>query len=227
MAKPEEEAQSWSAPIRCDTESRGLQPSAEKVSHGAASLLENRSSRRPFPRNSFPADSLSWVSLAEAGQLLEPMPSMLQNKQMPIELRPAFDHDFEYCRRLYFGEMLWIIDELHLDRTAQETSFRQQWNPTQVRIIALDTTDVGWLQAITQDDELFVAQMVVDGPFQRRGICTEVLKRLIVEATEFNLAVRLNVVRINPARRLYERLGFRVTHEDDRKFYMKRDRDVA
>jgi len=113
-----------------------------------------------------------------------------------------------------------------LDRTAQETSFRQQWNPTQIRIIALDGTDVGWLQTI-QDDGLFVAQMVVDGPFQRRGIGTEVMKRLIGEATEFNRSVRLNVVRINPARRLYERLGFRVTHEDDRKFYMKRDPDVA
>ena len=152
---------------------------------------------------------------------------MPQNRPMPIEFRPALDHDFEYCRRLYFVEMRWIIEELHFDRTAQESSFRQQWNPRQVRVIALDGTDVGWLQAITQDDELFVAQMFVDGPFQRRGIGTEVMKRLIGEANEFNLAVRLNVVRINPARRLYERLGFRVTHEDDRKLYMKRDPGVA
>jgi GNAT superfamily N-acetyltransferase len=77
-----------------------------------------------------------------------------------------------------------------------------------------------------QNDEFFVAQMFVDGPFQRRGIGTEVVKRLIAEANSLNLAVRLNVVRINPARRLYERLGFQVTGEDDRKFYMKRDPDV-
>jgi GNAT superfamily N-acetyltransferase len=152
---------------------------------------------------------------------------MLQNRSVSIELRPALDHDFEYCRRLYFGEMRWIIEELHLDRTAQETSFRQEWNPAQVLIIVLDGTDVGWVQTIREDDELFVAQMFVDRPFQRRGIGTEVMKRLISEATAFNLAVRLNVVRINPARRLYERLGFRVTHEDDRKFYMKRDADVV
>ena len=151
---------------------------------------------------------------------------MLENRPVPIELRPALDHDFEYCRRLYFGEMRWIIEELHLDRTSQETSFRQQWNSTQVRLIALDGTDVGWVQTITEDDELFVAQMFVDSRFQRNGIGTEVMRRLISEATAFNLAVRLNVVRINPARRLYERLGFRVTHEDDRKFYMKRDADV-
>jgi GNAT superfamily N-acetyltransferase len=145
---------------------------------------------------------------------------------MPIELRPAIDDDFEYCRRLYFVEMKWIIEELDLDRTAQETSFRQQWNPAHVHIIVFDATDVGWLQAMTQNDEFFVAQMFVDGPFQRRGIGTEVVKRLIRKANALNLAVRLNVVRINPARRLYERLGFRVTSEDDRKFYMKRDTDV-
>ena len=146
---------------------------------------------------------------------------------MPIEWRPALDRDFEYCRRLYFVEMRWIIEELNLDRTAQEASFRNQWNPAQVRMIVIDSADVGWLQTITRDDELFVAQMFVEGPFQRKGIGTEVMKRLISEANEFNLAVRLSVVRINPARRLYERLGFRVTHEDDRKFYMKRDPDVA
>jgi GNAT superfamily N-acetyltransferase len=151
---------------------------------------------------------------------------MLQNRPVPIELRPALDPDFEYCRRLYFSEMRWIIEELHLDRTAQETGLRQQWNSTQVRIVVLDGTDVGWVQTIREQDELFVGQMFVDGRFQRKGIGTEVMKRLIREATAFNLAVRLNVVRINPARRLYERLGFRVTHEDDRKCYMKRDADV-
>ena len=146
---------------------------------------------------------------------------------MLIELRPAGDHDFEYCRRLYFVEMKWIIEELNLDGTAQETGFRQQWNQTQIRIIVLDGIDVGWLQAMTQNDELFLAQMFVDGPFQRKGIGTEVVKLLIGEANDLNLAVRLNVAKINPAKRLYERLGFRVTGEDDRKFYMKRNPDTA
>jgi GNAT superfamily N-acetyltransferase len=152
---------------------------------------------------------------------------VLQNRPVPIELRPALGHDFEYCKRLYFEGMGWIIEELHLDRAAQETGFRQQWNMTQVRIVVFDFTDVGWVQTVREDDELFVGQMFVESRFQRKGIGTQVMKRLISEATAFNLPVRVNVVRINPARRLYERLGFRVTHEDDRKFYMKRDADVV
>ena len=53
------------------------------------------------------------------------------------------------------------------------------------------------------------------------------MHRLIGEAARLNQAVCLAVVKINPALRLYERLGFQVTHEDDRKFYMKRDPDGA
>ena len=49
------------------------------------------------------------------------------------------------------------------------------------------------------------------------------MKRLIADAAQTHHSVRLAVVKINPAVRLYERLGFQITHEDDRKFFMKRD----
>ena len=49
--------------------------------------------------------------------------------------------------------------------------------------------------------------------------------RIIEEASRRRLPIRLAVVKFNPSRRLYERLGFRVTHEDDRKVYMTRDPD--
>ena len=146
---------------------------------------------------------------------------------MQIAFRPASTQDFEYCKRLYFTGMTEIIEELHLNMAAQAVGFREQWALTQVRIITFDGSDVGWLQSTMQDDALFVAQLFVDGPFQRQGIGTEVMHRLIGEAARLNQAVCLAVVKINPALRLYERLGFKITHEDDRKFYMKRDPDSA
>jgi ribosomal protein S18 acetylase RimI-like enzyme len=146
---------------------------------------------------------------------------------MQIALRPAGAQDFEYCERLYFAGMKTIIEELNLDMAAQAVYFREHWAPNQVRIIAVDSSDVGWLQTTMQDDGLFVAQLFVDRPFQRRGIGTEVMNRLIGEAARLNRAVLLAVVKTNPALRLYERLGFHTTHEDDRKFYMKRDPNSA
>ena len=146
---------------------------------------------------------------------------------MRIALRPARAEDFDYCRRLYFAEMKRIIEQLGLNRASQEASFQEQWEVTQVRIITLDDCDIGWLQSVPQEDVLFIAQLFVGGLFQRRGIGTEVMNRLIAEATRANQAVCLNVVKVNPAVRLYQRLGFRVVHEDERKFYMTRDPDVT
>lgn len=146
---------------------------------------------------------------------------------MQITFRPACAQDFEYCKRLYFAGMQRIIDELNLDRNAQATGFEQQWEPTQVRILIVDGRDVGWIQSSTRDGEFFLAQMFVDGPFQGRGIGTQTINQLIAEAGGSGQAVCLGVAKINRARRLYERLGFRITGEDERKFYMKRDPDKA
>jgi GNAT superfamily N-acetyltransferase len=146
---------------------------------------------------------------------------------MQITLRPASTQDFEYCNRLYFAGMKKIIEELNLDMAAQAVTFRENWEATQVRIIGVGRSDVGWLQSTMRDDGLFVAQLFVDGPFQCQGIGTAVMNRLIGEAARLDQAVCLAVVKINPALRLYERLGFHTTHEDDRKFYMKRDPDSA
>lgn len=145
---------------------------------------------------------------------------------MLIAMRPAASSDFDYCRCLYFGEMKWMIDELHLALSAQEDGFRQQWNPMQVRIITLDDADVGWVHTTRQEEALFVGQIIVEHRFQRKGVGTEIMKRLIAEAAQVGLPLLLSVVKINPAQRLYRRLGFQVTHEDDRKLHMKRDVDT-
>ena len=141
---------------------------------------------------------------------------------MPITLRNARPEDFDYCAALYFGGMEKTIRELHLSMPTQIDSFRQRWRVTQVRIIIREGIDIGWLQSSTQDGSLFLAQIFIDPAFQRQGFGTEVINRLIQEATTASQDVTLGVVKTNPARRLYERLGFRVTHEDARKLYMRR-----
>jgi len=144
---------------------------------------------------------------------------------MKVTLRPANAADFEACRRTYFAEMDWINDRLQLKRDDQESMFEKLWNPSQVCIIQADGADVGWLQTVTSKSDEFLGQMFVDAPFQNKGIGTEVLRRIIEEASRRRLPVRLAVVKFNRSRRLYERLGFRVTREDDRKVYMTRDPD--
>jgi ribosomal protein S18 acetylase RimI-like enzyme len=145
---------------------------------------------------------------------------------MQVAFRPALAEDFDYCAGLYFAGMEQIIRELNLDGTAHRAGFRRRWELTQVRIITRDGTDIGWLQSIVRDDAIFLGQLFVDAPFHRQGIGTEVTNYLIGEATRARQAMTLGVVKTNPALRLYKRLGFSITHEDERKFYMRREPDT-
>ena len=142
---------------------------------------------------------------------------------MTLSFRPAATADFDYCERLYFANMERINRELNLDRNAQLISFRRQWSSGEVRIIVFDGADIGWLQSAPREGTLFLGQLFVDAAHQGHGIGTAVMHSLIGEATARNQAITLGVVKINPAKRLYDRLGFRVTDEDDRKFYMRRE----
>ena len=146
---------------------------------------------------------------------------------MKVTLRPAVNADFEACRRTYFAETDWINERLQLKRDEQESMFQKLWTPSQVCMIQADGIDVGWLQTVVSKSEHMLGQIFVDAPYQRRGIGTEVLRRIVEEASRLQLPIRLAVVKFNPSRRLYERMGFKVTHEDERKVYMTREPDRA
>ena len=145
----------------------------------------------------------------------------------PTALRPARAGDYEFCASLYFSGMEEIIRELKLDMAAQAANLRKSWHVAEVEIITSDGVDVGWLQKSIQDEALYLEQIYITAAFQGRGIGGEIISRLIDKARQCGRPVTLGVVKTSPARRLYERLGFRVTHEDDRKFYMRRETITA
>lgn len=135
---------------------------------------------------------------------------------MSIDFREARQEDFFYCRSLYFAHLETVAPE-------QEASFRERWIVPEVKIITRDGVDVGWRQTRIEDGALFLVQLFLEGRFQGQGIGTLVLRSLMSDASRAAMPMTLGVVKSNPARRLYDRLGFRVTHEDDRKFYMRYD----
>lgn len=107
------------------------------------------------------------------------------------------------------------------DRDAQTTGFRQQCSFEQARIVTSGGADIGWMRSVLKDGAIFLAQLFIESSFEGRGMGTEVIGRLIDEAAAGDLPVTLSVAKVNPAVRLYERLGFRITHEGNRKFHMR------
>ena len=64
-------------------------------------------------------------------------------------------------------------------------------------------------------------QLYIEKEFQRRGLGTQLLKRLFVEGRESSLPIRLRVLAVNPAKRLYERLGFVVIETTAERLFME------
>jgi GNAT superfamily N-acetyltransferase len=147
------------------------------------------------------------------------------SEPFPVVLRPAHAQDFAFCQRLYFEGMREVIETLRLDMARQHQSFARQWQVAEVRIIKMADQDIGWMQSTLAEGAIFLGQLYLDGCFQRQGIGGRLVQALIDEAGQGGRAIILGVVKINPARRLYERLGFRITHEDQYKFYMRREPD--
>ncbi|RUS92785.1 hypothetical protein DSM107010_72900 [Chroococcidiopsis cubana SAG 39.79] len=57
--------------------------------------------------------------------------------------------------------------------------------------------------------------------FQRRGIGTFLIRQLIAQAKALNAPLRLRVLAVNPARRLYEREGFSVQAQIEERIFME------
>jgi ribosomal protein S18 acetylase RimI-like enzyme len=143
---------------------------------------------------------------------------------MKITLRAATPEDFLFARSLYYETMREVTEGLFgWDQAREDRKFAEQFKLDEVKIIVLDTQDVGWLQTQVDNAIIMLGQLYVSPSMQRRGIGTNVLKRLISDARRDGKCIMLGVMKTNPARRLYERHGFRTTHEDQYKFYMRLD----
>ena len=143
---------------------------------------------------------------------------------MNIGLRTASDRDVTFARDVYFETMRWIIERLFgWDPAREDKNFAQFFRLDEVRIITADEQDVGWIQEQVDDTTINLGSFYVMPMMQRRGIGTQVLQMLLARARNQSKAITLAVVKINPALRFYEKHGFRITHEDKHKFYLRAD----
>ena len=143
---------------------------------------------------------------------------------MNISLRPACDEDFAFVRDVYFATMRSIIESLFgWDQVREEENFARFFRVDEARIITAEGRNVGWIQEQVDDTGINVGSLYVMQKMQRRGIGSQVLRTLLAHAADQSKAITLAVVKINPARHFYEKHGFRITHEDKYKFYMRAD----
>jgi len=138
-------------------------------------------------------------------------------------LRPATPADRDFVERTYFDTQRWLIEELFGWRgdEVERAKFAEFYNEAETRIIVQDGNDAGWITVERDQRSIRLESIYIVATRQRRGIGTLLTRKIMEDAAAAKLPVTLSTAKINPARHLYERLGFVTVGEDRYKVYME------
>lgn len=146
----------------------------------------------------------------------------MSTRESGLTLRPALADDEPFLFELRKATMTE-----HLTRAGQpaddaEHRARLLHRYDTARVVCVDGAPAGLLKAHRTDSEWVVVQLQIMPSVQRRGIGERALRTVLRAGQADALPVTLKVLKGNPAKRLYDRLGFEVVGEDDTQFYMRR-----
>jgi ribosomal protein S18 acetylase RimI-like enzyme len=96
---------------------------------------------------------------------------------------------------------------------AQDADYRRTRPRATFEVIEVDGRPAGRLYLDRADRTIHVIDIALLPGFRGRGVGTRLLSDLAEEADRGGRALEIYVEHLNPARRLYERLGFREVEE--------------
>jgi ribosomal protein S18 acetylase RimI-like enzyme len=142
-----------------------------------------------------------------------------------VKLRPIDEADFPFLRQVYAStraeEMALLNrddkekeDFLRLQFDAQHQFYQAQFPNAAFDIIEMDGRPLGRLYVDRRENEIRLIDIAILPQYQRQRIGGTLVRSLLQEATESARRVSIHVAKLNPALRLYERLGF-VDVQDD------------
>lgn len=134
------------------------------------------------------------------------------NARMMFSLRPATIADQAFCWQLHQATMKpYVAATWGWDEADQLARFEAGFDPGTCQIIEVHGDPVGVLQVDLAGTPVRLRNLQIAPRCQRRGLGSAVI-RSVLDSVE-GRGVRLRVLKVNPARHLYERMGFGVTGE--------------
>lgn len=148
---------------------------------------------------------------------------VLQDAQQEIEYRPADLNDVDWLLQLRMttmanyiklsGQLLGKQDQLNRILHAFEN----------IQIIIQNQEDVGMMKVVRSEAYWKLVQIQLLPVFQKFGLGTKIIIQLIENASLSGKPLELSVLKVNPAKRLYDKLGFYVIAENEGSYEMRID----
>jgi ribosomal protein S18 acetylase RimI-like enzyme len=150
-----------------------------------------------------------------------------------LALRPVGEHDAELLYRIYASTREEELAPVDWDTSVKEAFLRQQFQAqgsyyratfpnASYDLIVTGEEVMGRLYVNRGENAWLVIDIALLPEFRGRGVGTQLLERVIADAGAAGKPLQIHVEQFNPARRLYERLGFRVTEDQGVYLLMER-----
>ncbi len=140
-----------------------------------------------------------------------------------IRLRSATEADKEFCyevKKAALGQ--YVAQTWGWDEAFQREFHCADFELRRPDIVVYRGLDIGTLEVTRHSDHIHLGEFYLLPQFQRQGIGTILLERVTGEADEKSLAVRLEVLKINPVQSLYRRHKFAISGQREHHFLMER-----
>lgn len=152
---------------------------------------------------------------------------------MDTSQRPFSPEDGEFLFHLYASTRQQEIAAFGWPPAQQEMFLRMQFNAQKHwydmaysgadhQIIMIEGKPAGRIMVFREKDSTRLVDIALLTEYRNQGIGAKLLRDLISKCESERLPLRLQVTRNNPARHLYERLGFVITGQDPMYYEMER-----
>jgi ribosomal protein S18 acetylase RimI-like enzyme len=130
-------------------------------------------------------------------------------------VRPARQTDVPFLYACYKRTMREYIEQTwRWDEEFQSEAFQQHLPWQRFIVIMVEGTPMGAACLLETPDHMVLEMMMIEPEYQSRRIGSDFVTRLLNHARSEGRGIKLRVMKINPARAMYERLGFVVVGED-------------
>ena len=145
-----------------------------------------------------------------------------------VTLRQATPKDSDLVYNIKKEALGWYVEQTWgWDEKWQQEFHRTHYRPTDISIIVEEGMEIGTVGINQHVDAIWLESLHILQEYQNRGIGSYFVEQAIARATTARLPVRLKVLKVNPARKLYQRFGFVDIEETDDHFVMEQQTNDA
>lgn len=139
-----------------------------------------------------------------------------------ISLRASQKEDANFVNDLTRAVMTAYVEKTWSTEEENAAYFQKNsFDLAHTKIIQVNGVDAGRISVIKTATEIYLDNIHLLPQYQSQGIGSKVIQLIFQEAKECNLPVKLQLLRSNPVKALYERLGFQVVDENKTHFFME------